>query len=368
MFRRAIERLGLVGVIKTDAHLQAQALSQAVGQEIHKVLGEQRELEVKFEELISQRAGLKSMANKSKLKENQEEVHSVAIDLRQKTRNLSRNLKENPNVADNMNKVASVRQEVVALMGGCIQELRAERYPRSLRERVAEDQSREVHIRETIEREREASAAVRDLRQQLMQERESHEEEIKSQGQILAELKELVKELSAATVIETAYTAKEVQAKNACVKRTEGEELARLGSEAEALRQRITMEQRVHAVSAEFLKKKQASMQEEVLNWMQKYETDTTSKDKELETVKLNHQRDLVKLKELEEKYREELAAKETREMEAVQAKEAEIRAERDGEILSRAATTLQSLWKGFKARSSTARKASGKKGKGKKK
>ena len=156
------------------------------------------------------------------------------------------------------------------LMGGCIQELRAERYPRSLRERVAEDQSREVHIRETIEREREASAAVRDLRQQLMQERESHEEEIKSQGQILAELKELVKELSAATVIETAYTAKEVQAKNACVKRTEGEELARLGSEAEALRQRITMEQRVHAVSAEFLKKKQASMQEEVLNWMQK--------------------------------------------------------------------------------------------------
>ena len=91
MFRRAIERLGLVGVIKTDAHLQAQALSQAVhkGQEIHKVLGEQRELEVKFEELISQRAGLKSMANKSQLKENQEEVHSVAIDLRQKTRNLS---------------------------------------------------------------------------------------------------------------------------------------------------------------------------------------------------------------------------------------------------------------------------------------
>ena len=62
-------------------------------------------------------------------------------------------------------------------------------YPRSLRERVAEDQSREVHIRETIEREREASAVVRDLRQQLMQERESHEEEIKSQGQILAELK-----------------------------------------------------------------------------------------------------------------------------------------------------------------------------------
>jgi len=68
VFRRAIERLGLVGVIKTDAHLQAQALSQAVGQEIHKVLGEQRELEVKFEELISQRAGLKSMANKSQLK------------------------------------------------------------------------------------------------------------------------------------------------------------------------------------------------------------------------------------------------------------------------------------------------------------
>ena len=68
----------------------------------------------------------------------------------------------------------------------------------------------------------------------------------------------------------------------------------------------------------------------------------TTSKDKELETVKMNHQRDLVKLKELEEKYREELAAKETREMEAVQAKEAEIRAERDGEILSRAATTIQ--------------------------
>lgn len=107
-----------------------------------------------------------------------------------------------------MNKVASVRQEVVALMGGCIQEPRIECYPRSLLERVAEDQSREVHIRETIEREREALGAVWDIRQQLMQERERHEEEIMSRGQILTELKELIRRLSGTAVIETAYVAK----------------------------------------------------------------------------------------------------------------------------------------------------------------
>ena len=127
------------------------------------------------------------------------------------------------------------------------------------------------------------------------------------------------------------------------------------------------IEKKVHSVSMQFLKKKQVEMQEEVLNWSNKYENDTQNKDKDLESLKLNHQRDLVKLKELEIKYKEELAAKEQRELEARRDKEEAIQADHDQETVSRAALKIQALWRGHRARASSTKKGKGGK-KGKKK
>jgi hypothetical protein len=66
-----LEKLALVGSIVVDPTVQAQELTQSVGEEITRMIAEQKKLEIRFEELISTQHALRSLPNKSKLRENQ---------------------------------------------------------------------------------------------------------------------------------------------------------------------------------------------------------------------------------------------------------------------------------------------------------
>lgn len=70
----ALERLALVGAVNVDAAAQAQALSRSVGDEIGLVMAEQRELEGRFEELVSAQHELRGQPNKVKLQANEARV------------------------------------------------------------------------------------------------------------------------------------------------------------------------------------------------------------------------------------------------------------------------------------------------------
>ncbi len=71
MLKSTLEKLALVGVITVDPKVQAQELTQSVGEEITKMLAQQKELEKRFEELVSAQHVLRNLPNKSKLRENQ---------------------------------------------------------------------------------------------------------------------------------------------------------------------------------------------------------------------------------------------------------------------------------------------------------
>jgi len=67
-------------------------------------------LEHRYEELIAQRGILKGLANKSKYKQNQIEIQDVSRALRESTKNLCRNLKDNPNISGNLMKIQKERE------------------------------------------------------------------------------------------------------------------------------------------------------------------------------------------------------------------------------------------------------------------
>jgi IQ domain-containing protein G len=71
VIRNSLEKLALVGSIVVDPTVQAQELTQSVGEEITRMIAEQKKLEIRFEELISAQHALRSLPNKSKLRENQ---------------------------------------------------------------------------------------------------------------------------------------------------------------------------------------------------------------------------------------------------------------------------------------------------------
>ena len=89
----ALEKLSFLASITPDVMAHRDELSQIVGDEITRIIQEQRGLETRYEHLIAQRTSLKALSNKTKFQENQEQVKEVAKALRESTKELCRNLK-----------------------------------------------------------------------------------------------------------------------------------------------------------------------------------------------------------------------------------------------------------------------------------
>ncbi len=101
----AVDKLEILGTMAPEFTSLRDELSQLASDEISRIIEEQRRLQARYEELIMQRSQMKNGSNKSKFKEIQTELEEVATGLRYATKVLCRNLKENPNVAENLEKV-----------------------------------------------------------------------------------------------------------------------------------------------------------------------------------------------------------------------------------------------------------------------
>ena len=108
----------------------------------------------------------------------QAELQQVAEALRQSTKQLCRNLKDNPNVAENMAKVASERQGLQLLIVNTLNELDVFKKIQPMVESVMAQEAAEVQMKKTIEHERTTTAAVRQLRNDLRDEKIDHEEKV----------------------------------------------------------------------------------------------------------------------------------------------------------------------------------------------
>jgi hypothetical protein len=71
IIKQTLENLALVGLITVDPKVQAQELTQSVGEEITRMIAQQKQLENRFEELVTAQHTLRHLPNKSKLRENQ---------------------------------------------------------------------------------------------------------------------------------------------------------------------------------------------------------------------------------------------------------------------------------------------------------
>lgn len=112
----------------------------------------------------------------------QNELQRVADKLRTSTKQLCRNLKDNPNVAENMLKVASERQALALLLSNCLNELEVYSKAQPIIESVMAQEAADVQMKETIEHERLTTAAVRQLRTDLREEKVDHEEKVRVPG------------------------------------------------------------------------------------------------------------------------------------------------------------------------------------------
>lgn len=96
VLQNAIDKLALVSVLVVDPSMQAQQLTKSVGEEISRMVAQQKRLEHRFQELIAAQPALRAMVNKASLQKNQAELQEVSTALRDATKQLCRNLRDNP--------------------------------------------------------------------------------------------------------------------------------------------------------------------------------------------------------------------------------------------------------------------------------
>ncbi len=135
----------------------------------------------------------------------QAELQQVAEALRQSTKQLCRNLKDNPNVAENMAKVASERQSLQLLISNTLTELDGYRKVQPIVESVLAQEVAEVQMKQTIEHERTTTAAVRQLRNDLKDEKIDHEEKMREKKKMVVALKEQLKEMKMTSAVDIRF-------------------------------------------------------------------------------------------------------------------------------------------------------------------
>lgn len=102
MLQNSIEKLALMAVIVMDPSTQAQELTKSVAEEISRMIDQQKQLEHRFQELIAAQPALRAMANRSNLQRNQAELQEVSAALKQATKQLCRNFRDNPKYASSL--------------------------------------------------------------------------------------------------------------------------------------------------------------------------------------------------------------------------------------------------------------------------
>lgn len=144
MLQNAIDKLALMSVLLVDPASQAQELTKSVGEELSRMITQQKQLEHRFQELISAQPALRQLSNKAALQRNQAELQEVSAALRQATKQLCRNLRDNPNISENMAKVAAQREALRMLFSNTIDSLVAQGTVQPIIEAVLASEQAEV--------------------------------------------------------------------------------------------------------------------------------------------------------------------------------------------------------------------------------
>jgi hypothetical protein len=300
LLEEALKKLQFLTSIQSSASVHGDELTQFMGDEISRIIQDQRQLEKRYEELISERGKLKGLCNKPKKEETQREIQDVAHKLKESNKNLCRNLKENPNVAGNLQKMQLERSQVQEWF----EETRGDLGEMSFNNLVAKvdaEKRAQERLSEVKRKEREASQQVKQLEAELAREIADHEKESKLANQEIKELKEELQKNKTISDIEFKFEEKKLRAREQALLRVHQQIEKQLMEELKALEASEEMEQAVHERAHTFLEEKLAELLKQKDMWNQEYVVkEITSKREDLENLQKAREQNYGELQENE--------------------------------------------------------------------
>ena len=235
-FEKAIERLQLLSLLNYETGADAtnasmnttnptgmnsKATMQSTKHDADKGVGtlldEQKRLEARYEQLLvatkkihhnpmdpALDAQCFAHVENAERKAQFEELQRISAQMKEQSKLLCRQLKENPNDADNWKKIVSERSELIALLSSCVRELTssaaasftgqssdgvaAASYDVFAR-KVLDEQSAQVWADDLVKKEKEINQNVKQLQSEVKMERQQKERELEECHRKLSELK-----------------------------------------------------------------------------------------------------------------------------------------------------------------------------------
>eukprot|EP00884_Botryococcus_braunii_P000356 jgi/Botrbrau1/10320/Bobra.0321s0001.1 len=340
---------------------QAQFLAQSVGEDMSNQLEThsrlQKEYAQRLEDITFQRT---SNSNRTI---GLDGLHRVSEQIRASTRVLSRNLQDNPNLVENLNKVAVERAQLQALLMGCLKELTLERGLPSLATYVNQHERRERQVKETLERERALDVEVQGLKSTIKSERQKHDSEMRDQRTSQAESQQRFRCDAADAAAMVRFHALKVSATKDCKTRLREAELQELQETVDDLKIRINTEAQCRDAIAQQLTAQTTTAQEEAMAWSRQLASDLSDLENQLVSTTANQQRYLIELRKMREKCDAEKQLKSQRDKEARLEEELAARAMERVNRKERAAVLIQALWRGWTIRNHKSQKGTSKRG-----
>eukprot|EP00361_Fabrea_salina_P006491 CAMPEP_0202434498 /NCGR_PEP_ID=MMETSP1345-20130828/15296_1 /ASSEMBLY_ACC=CAM_ASM_000843 /TAXON_ID=342563 /ORGANISM="Fabrea Fabrea salina" /LENGTH=352 /DNA_ID=CAMNT_0049047175 /DNA_START=85 /DNA_END=1143 /DNA_ORIENTATION=- len=339
-------------------------VTDMMGDEISRIIANQKTLEQKYSVLVSERAKLTGIANKQKQLELKEEIKEISNALRENTKHLCRVLKDNPNLEDNLVKIEKDRQILVNMLNDLNGDLQTLNFA-SFAYKVADELQQQDLLQKQKQLERETSQNVKQLQEDYKKELAEYQNETKEAQQEIQRRRDELADAKTYQNFKVKYEEKEKNSMFDCQLRyfQEREEVQK--ARVEELKKKRQIEQTVHERLQKFMDSKLESIGTEGEEWKNKHKEDKDQLEKKIQEMSEKKEKAKERLELLMEEIEQEKTKQTQREREEKE-REDKIKEEReDNERKTRGAEVLAREFLKYKELVATTKK--GKKG-GKKK
>ncbi|KAM9126938.1 dynein regulatory complex protein 9 isoform 1-T1 [Pangshura tecta] len=296
-----LDQLAILGYIMPVSYEGRTDISNIDAQEISEIVKSQKDLAVKFEQLMSARSENRPTVPSESLKftELGQQLQETSGDLKRANHLFSRAAKQSAVSSDNLRKVQADRQYASDVIAETLQEMQTSGTFQSLLQAVQREEERKSNFHTTIIREEEGRKEIKSLQKRLQDVKKEKELELQNRNEMIAFLKDQLQEMKAKTDMESRYVKKDTELQVYQTQKKCSSAESDLFNEIEKLRIKTDEEIRVHVEIENFLRQQQMKLEEKLEYWMEKYEKDTESKQQELNTLKASKANDLAALQEL---------------------------------------------------------------------
>ncbi|XP_073215217.1 dynein regulatory complex protein 9 isoform X1 [Lepidochelys kempii] len=344
-----LDQLAILGYIMPVSYEGRTDISNIDAQEISEITKSQKELGVKFQQLMSAKSENRPTVPSESLKftELGQQLQETSGDLKRANHLFSRAAKQSAVSSDNLRKVQADRQYASDVIADTLQEMQTSGTFQSLLQAVQREEEKKFNFYTTIIREEEGRKEIKSLQKQLQDVKKEKDLELQNRNEMIAYLKDQLQEMKAKTDMESRYVKKDTELQIYQTQKKCSNAESDLLNEIEMLRIKTDEEIRVHMEIENFLRQQQMKLEEKLEYWMEKYEKDTESKQQELNTLKASKANDLAALQELAKQCRlfEQVMIEDRVEKEAARRK-----VEQDALEL-KSVKKLQAWWRGTMVR-----------------